>query len=70
MLFKKNKNKLDFDTANKEAVLKCSICNGEQVAGFRDKTSGKFEEVMLIQNDSDLETFKKQYGVTEIKKEY
>lgn len=70
MLFKRNKNKINFDATNKEAILKCSICNGEQVAGFRNKTTGKFEKVMLIQNNSDLETFKKQYGVTEIKKEY
>jgi esterase/lipase superfamily enzyme len=70
MFFKKKTNKTTIDTANKEAVLKCSICNGEQVAGFRDKTTGKFEEVMLIQNDVDLGTFKRQYGVTEIKKVY
>lgn len=45
MLFKRNKNKINFDATNKEAILKCSICNGEQVAGFRNKTTGKFEEV-------------------------
>lgn len=51
-------------------VVKCSICNGEQVAGFKDKKTGHFTEVMLIQKDRDLEDFKQRYGVTEVKKEY
>ena len=52
------------------AVIKASICNGEQVAGFKNKKTGQFTEVMLIQSDKDLEEFKKRYGVEEIKKEY
>ena len=51
-------------------VLKCSICNGEQVAGFKDKQSGKFTEVMLIRDKGDLEVFMKTYGLTEVAKEY
>ena len=51
-------------------MLKCSICNGEQVAGFKDVHTGKFDEVMLIRSDADLETFKKMYGVDKIVKEY
>ena len=31
-----------YDPASQEPVLRCSICNGEQVAGFRDKTTGAF----------------------------
>lgn len=30
--------------------IKESICNGEQVAGFKNLTTGKFEKVMLIRN--------------------
>lgn len=52
------------------AVIKASICNGEQVAGFKNKKTGQFTEVMLIQSEKDLEEFKKRYGVEEIKKEY
>lgn len=58
------------DTKGKRAVLRCSICNGEQVAGFEDEASGKFEEIMLIKSPRDLETFKNTYGVDDIKKEY
>lgn len=59
-----------YDRENCRAVLRCSICNGEQVAGFRDMRTGKFEEVMLIRNGQDLELFKEQYGLSEVSKEY
>ncbi len=69
---KKGQSKKDFDRENKRPVLKCSICNGEQVAGFKDIHTGKFEEVMLIRNERDLETFRELYGIegAEIAKEY
>ncbi len=60
-------------TYNKELqkpVLKCSICNGEQVAGFKDIRTGKFEEVMLVRNKGELEDFMETYGIDEISKEY
>ena len=60
----------EYDKANKRPVLKCSICNGEQVAGFKDIHTGKFEEIMLIRNERDLTTFKEMYGVEELAKEY
>lgn len=70
-LFKKKSKHLSYDNINKKPIIKASICNGEQVAGFKDINSGKFEEVMLIRGASDLEMFKKQYGINEeITKEY
>lgn len=69
-LFKKETEQKSFDRENQKPVLKCSICNGEQVAGFKDVHTGKFDEVMLIRSDADLETFKKMYGVDKIVKEY
>ena len=59
-----------FDKENTKPVLKCSICTGEQVAGFKDIHSGKFEEVMLIKNSRDLDVFKQLYQVEDISKEY
>ena len=70
MFFHKKKSAPAIDLTGKQAVLHCSICNGEQVAGFKDLETGKFEEVMLIRNPSDLEEFKKKYGVDEVIKEY
>lgn len=61
---------VDFDRKSYKPVLKCSICTGEQVAGFKNLTTGKFEEVMLIKNERDLTSFKEQYGISELGKEY
>ena len=59
-----------YDKENTKPVLKCSICTGEQVAGFKDIHSGKFEEIMLIKNSRDLDVFKQLYQVEDISKEY
>jgi len=59
-----------YDPAIQKPILRCSICTGEQVAGFRDLTTGRFTDIMLIRNEKDLEAFKRQYGVTEITKEF
>ncbi len=53
-----------YDPALKLPVLRCSICTGEQVAGFRRLDDGGFEEVMLIRNEMDLQSFREQYGIT------
>ena len=54
-----------YDPSFKRPALRCSICTGEQVAGFKNLSDGKFEEVMLIRNESDLQDFREQYGITE-----
>lgn len=59
-----------YDLKDWKPVLKCSICTGEQVAGFKDIHTGKFEEVMLIRNNRELDAFMQIYGVTDICKEY
>ena len=70
-LFKKKTLVLTYDKENKKPVIKSSICNGEQVAGFKDIHTGKIEEVMLIKSQADLEKFKVMYGINEeITKEY
>lgn len=51
-------------------IVRCSICNGEKVAGFKDKKTGQFTEIMLIQKEEELEVFKQRYGVEDVKKEY
>ena len=59
-----------FDREKQIPVLRCSICNGEQVAGFKDIHTGKFEEVMFIRNEGDLKDFLEMYGIDRISKEY
>ena len=64
MLFRKKNDSKTYDRENKRPVIRASICTGEQTAGFQDIHTKKFEEVMLIRNDADLERFKAQYGIT------
>ena len=78
MLFFKKKNASSgqsaahYDPKTQEPVLRCSICDGEQVAGFKDRGTGAFTEVMLIRTPADLETFRTRYGIGdgEIRKVY
>ena len=70
-LFRRKTVTKTYDKKSKKPVIKASICNGEQVAGFKDIHTGKIEEVMLIKNQADLDAFKKMYGIDgEIEKEY
>ncbi len=71
-MFRKKKEKPTFpyDPARHTAVMRCSICTGEQVAGFRDRETGRFHEVVWIRSDGDLTRFLESYGLTEIAKEY
>ena len=71
MFFKKKMEQKTYNKDQKKPIIKASICNGEQVAGFKDIQTGKIEEVMLIRNEADLKLFKQQYGIQEeIAKEY
>lgn len=70
MLFSKKSQKKIYDRENQRPVLRCSICTGEQVAGFKDIHTGKFEEIMLIRNESELDNFMKMYHISNITKEY
>ena len=62
---KGNAELFPYDEAKHEAVIRCSICTGEQVAGFRSREDGNFVGVMVI-----LENFKRLYRVDDVKKIY
>lgn len=68
-MFKKI-SKIAFDKETQRPILRCSICTGEQVAGFKEIRTGKFQEVMVIRNDQDLDDFRKMYGIEDVPKEY
>ena len=46
-LFKKKTVTKAYDKENKKPVIKASICNGEQVAGFKNIHTGKIEELPI-----------------------
>ncbi|MBP3754089.1 MAG: aspartate dehydrogenase [Lachnospiraceae bacterium] len=59
-----------YDPEKEKPIIKASICNGEQVAGFKNKTTGQFSEVMFIKDNEDLNLFMKTYGLDHVDKEY
>ena len=59
-----------FDPETQYAVIRSSICTGEKVAGFKNKTDGHFTEVMLIRSPTKKKEFKETYGVESLKVEY
>ena len=61
---KKRIEKKSFDRDNMKPILHASICTGETVAGFKDKRTGRFEEIMLIKSEADKELFKEIYDIT------
>lgn len=70
MFRKKKIQPAEYDSENWKPVLRCSICNGERVAGFKNRHTGEFKEEIFIREDAELEEFKRRYGITELTKEY
>lgn len=71
-MFKRKKTKEPYDKDNQIPIIRSSICNGEQVAGFKDVHTGKFTEIMVIRSSKDMDEFLNKYDVlaTDIKKEW
>lgn len=69
---KKRQTAIPYDKAGKIPVIRSSICTGEQVAGFKDPASGRFQELMLIRDSGDLREFLERYQVEEsdVKREW
>lgn len=67
---KKKIERKEYDRETQKPILHCSICNGEQVAGFKNLQTGEFTEVMYIRTEEDLQQFFAMYGLTEVTKEY
>jgi hypothetical protein len=62
---RKKSTESTYDKNGKIPVIRSSICTGEKVAGFKDPVSGKFDDLMLIRNNRDLEDFLSQYQLAE-----
>ncbi len=67
---KKQEPTVHFNPETQYAVIRSSICTGEKVAGFKNKTDGHFTEVMLIRSPADENEFKETYGIESLKIEY
>ena len=60
---------IPFDPQTQYAVIRSSICTGEKVAGFKNKTDGHFTEVMVIKSPADEAYFKKLYNLESVRTE-
>lgn len=73
MLFGKKKQSLSpvsYDPEQKQPVIRCSICNGEQVGCLKDRRTGALEEIMTIRTPADRARFEEIVGTKDISKEY
>lgn len=61
---------IPYDPERQIPVIRASICTGERVAGFRDRQTGRFTEVMVLHSEEEKSRFLKLYGLTEIRTEY
>ena len=61
-----------FPPEDYEAVIRSSICTGEQVACMRERATGRLHEIMLLRTEEDLASFCRAYGLRadEIKRVY
>lgn len=55
-----------FDREKLEPVIRCSICTGEEVAGFRNLQTGKFQEERLLRGKQDLGEFMAEYSLSAV----
>lgn len=69
-LFKKKPSAIPYDPATQQPAVRKSICTGEMTAGFVDKATGKFIDLMRLDGQQGLEAFKAQVGTEEIKTIY
>ena len=63
MFGRKRRQVRDYDRENLKPALRCSICTGERVAGFRNVHTKKFQEVLLVRDEADLQEFLDTYGL-------
>ena len=67
---KSRKPALPYDPETQQPAVRRSICTGEMTAGFIDKQTGKFIDLMRLDGQAGLEQFKKDTGTEEIKEIY
>ena len=65
MIFCRRVQKETYDKENLKPIIRASICTGEQVAGFKNIHTGKFNEVMLIRSAKDKKFFMEKYDISE-----
>ena len=68
-LFHKKQSR-PYDPDKQEPAVRKSICTGEMTVGFIDRETGRFQELMMVQNQKELDQFCRQLGISSIKTIY
>lgn len=61
---KKNRDAIEYDPATQQPAVRKSICTGEMTAGFIDRETGRFRDIMRLDGQKGLEAFCKSVGVS------
>lgn len=61
---------IPYDPETQIPIIHASICTGERVAGFKNRSDGHFIEVMLTRTAEDERTFIETYGIDSLTTEY
>jgi hypothetical protein len=64
------KDLVPYDPELQYPIVRASICTGERVAGFKNRSDGHFIEVMLLRTPDDERQFKEAYGIERLDTEY
>ncbi|MDO4866583.1 MAG: aspartate dehydrogenase [Clostridia bacterium] len=64
-LFKKrDREAIQYDPNTQQPAVRKSICTGEMTAGFIDRETGRFRDIMRLDGQKDLEAFCRSVGVS------
>ena len=64
-LFKKRESEtLQYDPNTQQPAVRKSICTGEMTAGFIDRETGRFRDIMRLDGQKGLEAFCRSVGVS------
>lgn len=63
-LFKKKTEYPRIPEGDYEVVIRCSICNGEQVICLKDRNTGELRDLMLVRTDADIRGFCEDNGIS------
>ncbi len=69
-LFHKKPAAPAYDPETQEPAVRKSICTGEMTVGLIDKKTGRFQDLMRVEDQAELEAFCRRIGAEKIKTIY
>ena len=61
---KNKKPVVNYDPDAQQPAVRRSICTGEMTVGFIDRKTGKFQDVMMVEDQAGLEDFCRSIGAS------